>query len=69
MHWVASVHYNDDPYEPELKLGIEGTAEGFLAVDGEGELISTESCFTEEDVCALIEEFYGHYNTFRWLNS
>ncbi len=68
MKWLASIHYNDDPYAPVLRLGMEGTSDGFLAVDEEGELISTELGYSVEDIRAIIADFCGHYDTFQWLD-
>lgn len=68
MKWLATVHVPDDPSAPVKHLGLEGTREGFVAVDDSGESINAAIGFTEEDVRDIIEAEFGYYDTFQWLD-
>lgn len=69
MKWIASIHANDEPDAPVLRLGYEGTSDGFLIVDDDGGYPTDEPGYTVEDVRAIIEELFGYYDTFQWLDS
>ena len=69
MKWLATVRYNDDPDGYLIHLGMKGTREGFYAVDDSGESINAVLGFCEEDVRDIIEDEYGSYDTFQWLDS
>lgn len=66
-HWIAKYNYNDDPFEDEIRLCIEGTEFGFVGMAENGEDLDLIPADTEAEAREDLEYAFGGFDTFEWL--
>lgn len=65
--WIAKYNYNDDPFEDEIRLSIEGTEYGFVGMAENGEELDLIPSDTMEDARDELESAFEGFETFQWL--
>jgi hypothetical protein len=65
--WIAKYNYNDDPFEDEIRLSIEGTEYGFVGMAENGEELDLIPSDTIEDARDELESAFEGFETFQWL--
>lgn len=66
-NWIAKYNRDDDPFEEEIRLAIEGTEYGFVGVSEDGEDLDLIPADTEEEARDDIAYLFAGYDTFQWL--
>ncbi len=69
MKWIAKINEYDDSFGDEILLGIAGGETGFevvLSNDEDSDVIPGD---TFEEARENLEDYYGYYDTFAWLES
>lgn len=67
-HWVAKYNLNDDPFEEEVRISVEGTEYGFVGMAENGEELDLIPADTVEDALDEIDYHFAGYDTFAWLD-
>jgi hypothetical protein len=67
LHWIAVYQEGDQPWGDEVRVAIDGTECGFMAVAENGEDLDLMPADTVEEARDYIEEYFEDYETFRWL--
>ena len=65
--WIAKYCRDDNPYEDELRICIDGTEEGFIIENEDGEDLDLGLFFTEDDAIEALRDFADRLDTFEWL--
>lgn len=67
MKWIAKFNEYDESFGDEVLVGIAGGETGFeiiLSNDEESDVMPGD---TYEEARENLEDFYGYYDTFVWL--
>lgn len=67
MKWIAKFNEYDESFGDEVLVGIAGGETGFeiiLSNDEESDVMPGD---TYEEARENLEDFYGYYDTFAWL--
>ncbi len=67
--WIAKINENDESYGDEILLGIQGGAAGFEIVLSNEDDSDVLPGITEEEARENLEDYYGYYDTFVWLDA
>ena len=67
--WIAKINENDESYGDEILLGIQGGATGFEIVLSNEDDSDVLPGITEEEARENLEDYYGYYDTFVWLDA
>ncbi len=65
--WIAKINENDDIFGDEILMGIQGGEAGFEVVLSNEEDSDVLPGYTEEEARENLEDYYGYYDTFSWL--
>ena len=68
MKWIAKFNEYDESFGDEVLVGIAGGETGFeiiLSNDEESDVMPGD---TYEEARENLEDFYGYYDTFVWLD-
>ncbi len=66
--WVAVYNEGDSPFGEEVRVSIEGTESGFIAVPENGDELYLFPADTPEDAQDDLAYAFSGYDTFRWLD-
>ncbi len=69
MKWIAKINEYDDSYGEEIFLGISGGEAGFEVTMSNGDDSDVFPGDTFEEARENLEDIYGYYDTFRWLDN
>ncbi len=67
--WVAKINEDDDFYGDEIQLGIVGSEDGFDIIMSNEDDSGVMPGMTPEEAMENLEECFGFYETFAWLDS
>ena len=67
--WIAKINEDDSFYGDEILLGIEGGEAGFEVVMSNEEDSDVVPGMTREEARSNLEEVFGFYETFSWLDT
>jgi hypothetical protein len=65
--WIAKINENDDSYGDEILIGVAGGETGFEIVLSNEDDSGVMPGMTEEEARENLEDYYGYYDTFVWL--
>ena len=68
MKWIAKIREYDNSFGDEILLAIAGGEAGFEVVMSSGDDADVFPGDTYEEARENLEDCYGHYDTFRWLD-
>ncbi|MBR1781374.1 MAG: hypothetical protein IJ751_08255 [Oscillospiraceae bacterium] len=66
--WVAVYQEEDLPYGDEIRISIEGTEAGFVAVPETGDDLGLMPMDTPDEAREELAYNFAGYDTFRWLD-
>lgn len=69
MKWIAKINEYDDSFGDEILLGIAGGETGFEVIMSNDEDSDVFPGDTFEEAKENLEDYYGCYDTFAWLES
>jgi hypothetical protein len=65
--WLAKINENDDSYGDEILIGVAGGETGFEIILSNEDDSGVMPGMTEEEARENLEDYYGYYDTFVWL--
>jgi hypothetical protein len=65
--WIAKINENDDSFGDEILIGVAGGETGFEIVLSNEDDSGVMPGMTEEEARENLEDYYGYYDTFVWL--
>ncbi len=65
--WIAKINENDDSFGDEIFMAIAGGEAGFEVILSNEDDSGVMPGYTEEEARENLEDYYGYYDTFQWL--
>lgn len=66
--WIAKINEEDYAFGEEILLGIQGGEAGFEVILSNDDDSGVMPGMTEEEARENLEDYYGYYETFTWLD-
>lgn len=67
--WIAKINENDDMFGDEILMAIAGGETGFEVILSNEDDSGVLPGYTEEEARENLEDYYGYYDTFAWLDA
>jgi hypothetical protein len=64
---MAKINENDDSFGDEILIGVAGGETGFEIILSNEDDSGVMPGMTEEEARENLEDYYGYYDTFVWL--